>query len=308
MAFVKLFSSITESSLWGESKDVRLLFVSMLAKADATGFVEAALPGLARISNLSVAEAEAAIAVLESPDKYSKCKDFEGRRVAPTDGGWIILNYDSYRNRRNDEERQAYMRDLMRSRRATAKARREPVSSVSNPLANVSRGYPQLAHAEAEAEAEDRNNTAAGVAAVCIVREDSPRARESSRGNQAATTATTATPNQEDLEDPFSTEPAKPMTRQAVQAINRQPNALDWLMAHPKCFHKDNDERRAWGALIQRYADHGSEGMEILHDIYLEAVKSQAKDGHKRIFLSWFADFANNRTDWEDDQHETHAS
>jgi hypothetical protein len=155
-------------------------------------------------------------------------------------------------------------------------------------------------------ERNERNegNVAAVAAPACV----GTRAHEA----KATAKATQAEDNQDLIaamdERPEVQAISQAMTRAEIQATSRLANPLDWLMAHPKCFHKDNDERRAWGALIQRYADHGPEGMEILHDIYLEAVKVQTKDGHKRIFLSWFADFANSRTDWEDDQRETHAS
>jgi hypothetical protein len=148
MAFVKLFSTITESSLWSESKDTRLLFVTMLAKADASGFVEASLPGLARVANLTMDETEAALTRLEGPDKHSKSPDYEGRRVKRMDHGWLILNYQVYRERRNEEERQAYMRDYMKRYRA------ESVNLRKQSLANVNHGKPPLAQAEVEAEAE----------------------------------------------------------------------------------------------------------------------------------------------------------
>ena len=87
MGYAKLFSTITESSLWSESIEVRVLFVSMLAKADAIGFVEAAVPGLARMANLSVNSVNNALTVLESPDPNSKNPANEGRRIAKVDGG-----------------------------------------------------------------------------------------------------------------------------------------------------------------------------------------------------------------------------
>ena len=40
-SYGKLWSGITESSLWGGSKEARLLFVTLLAKADSTGFIDA---------------------------------------------------------------------------------------------------------------------------------------------------------------------------------------------------------------------------------------------------------------------------
>ena len=117
MSYAKLFSTITESSLWSEPKEVRILFVTMLAKADANGFVEASQIGLARVSNLSTEETAKALKVLESPDKHSKDLDAhpenEGRRIAKVPGGWCVINYDDYRNRRSDEERREYMKDYM---------------------------------------------------------------------------------------------------------------------------------------------------------------------------------------------------
>jgi len=118
MIYAKLFSSITESSLWCEPNEVRLLFVSMLAKADSSGFVEAALPGLAKLANLTLPEVESAIKSLESPDPHSKNPEHEGRRILKVPGGWMLLNYEEYHSRKGNEERRQYMRDYMQNYRA----------------------------------------------------------------------------------------------------------------------------------------------------------------------------------------------
>jgi hypothetical protein len=153
MGYAKLFSSITESSLWGEPKEVRLLFVSMLARADSTGFVEAAIPGLARVSNLSLGETVDAIAILESPDPHSKDLDShpenEGRRVLKVPGGWMMLNYTEYRDRPDDEKRREYMRGYMKDYRK----QRKPLLTSVNP------GEPRLTHAETETDAKTETNT-----------------------------------------------------------------------------------------------------------------------------------------------------
>lgn len=145
MGYAKLFSSITESSLWSEPKEVRLLFVSMLARADANGFVEASVPGLARVANLTLAETESSLAVLEGPDPHSKDlaenPEHEGRRITKVPGGWVLLNYESYRNRPDDAARREYMRSYM----ADYRKRRKP--SVNN-------GKLRLTQAEAEATTE----------------------------------------------------------------------------------------------------------------------------------------------------------
>jgi len=136
----------------------------MLAKADATGFVEAALPGLARVSNLSLDETRVAVAQLEGPDPHSKNPANEGRRVihVPERGGWQIINYQAYRERRNDEERQAYMRQYMKDYRSEhVNKRKQSVNNVSKCKPSVSHGKPPLAHAEGEAEGDGEVEAAA---------------------------------------------------------------------------------------------------------------------------------------------------
>lgn len=150
--FAKLFSSITESSLWSEPKEVRLLFVSMLARADQNGFVESSLPGLARVSNLTLEETELAIGVLMSPDKYSKNPANDGKRVEKVPGGYVLLNYEDYRSRRSSEERREYMREYMQEYRknsTTDHQRKQNVNSVNH-------GKPPLAYTETETETEKK--------------------------------------------------------------------------------------------------------------------------------------------------------
>lgn len=93
-----LFSSILDSSVWCPDKDVRLLWITMLAKKDADGVVMAALPGLARAAIMSVEECGKALVVLESPDPHSRTSAFEGRRVEKVEGGWKVLNHEKYRD------------------------------------------------------------------------------------------------------------------------------------------------------------------------------------------------------------------
>jgi hypothetical protein len=166
--FAKLFATITESSLWSEPKEVRLLFVTMLAKADQDGVVEASIPGLARVANLTIEETETALEVLQSPDPYSKNPDNEGRRIEVFPGGFRLLNYGDYRARRSKEDRREYMRNYMAERRkeraaakeAEADSSKQSVSTCKQMLTAVSHGKPQLAQAEAEAETEvDKKHT-----------------------------------------------------------------------------------------------------------------------------------------------------
>lgn len=94
-----LFSSIVRSSIWGEDKHVRIVWVTLLALKDRGGFVETSLPGLARAAVVSMEECEDAIRVLEAPDPHSRSEEFEGRRIKRAEGGWEILGHERYQKR-----------------------------------------------------------------------------------------------------------------------------------------------------------------------------------------------------------------
>lgn len=96
--FVKVYSSILASSVWGESLATRVVWITMLAMADRNGLVEASSDGIARAANISLRQSDAALEVLSSPDSRSKTDDEQdGRRIARVDGGYQILNYLKYR-------------------------------------------------------------------------------------------------------------------------------------------------------------------------------------------------------------------
>lgn len=102
--FVKLYGSILDSSVWSEDPHTRLVWITMLAMADAGGFVEAAVPGLARRANVPLDACEKALERLAAPDTYSKSPAHEGRRIEKADRGWRILNYATYRELRTPEQ------------------------------------------------------------------------------------------------------------------------------------------------------------------------------------------------------------
>lgn len=108
--FTKLFSSITDSTIWREPDHVRIVWITMLAKSDSSGFVWASIPGLSDAARVSLEQCVEAIEKLKSPDQWSRSKESEGRRIEDVDGGWRLLNYDKYRKIRNMEERREYVR------------------------------------------------------------------------------------------------------------------------------------------------------------------------------------------------------
>jgi len=151
MTFTKLFSSITESTVWCEPDRVRLVWITMLAMADSRGRVWASVPGLANRARVPVEDAEKAIDCFLSPDKYSRTSDNDGRRIEPIDGGWRLLNHEKYRAIRDEES-------IKESKRKYINARRQAEKEVlqSSTVSTVERGR-HNAEAEAEAEADAIN-------------------------------------------------------------------------------------------------------------------------------------------------------
>jgi hypothetical protein len=118
LSFTKLFSSITESTVWRESDRTRITWITMLAMADKHGRVWGSIPGLAARANIPLGACEEALAIFMAPDKYSRTKEHEGRRISEIDGGWLLLNHAKHRALRDAEDRRAYKAEHERKRRA----------------------------------------------------------------------------------------------------------------------------------------------------------------------------------------------
>ena len=139
ITFTKLFSSITESTVWCEPDSTRIVWITMLAMADREGRVWASVPGLAGRARVAVKACREALKCFLSPDADSRTKEHEGRRIEEIDGGWRLLNHAKYRELRDQEARKEYQRKWVN------KKRRQGVSTVD-------RSRPQSTNAEAEAE------------------------------------------------------------------------------------------------------------------------------------------------------------
>ena len=119
--FTKLFSTLVTSTIWREDDKTRILWITMLALSDRCGVVGASVPGLAHIAGMSSGDCHAALAKLAAPDKNSRTKTNEGRRIEGVDGGWKILNYLKYRNLGRSLDRAEYLRLKKRESRARLK-------------------------------------------------------------------------------------------------------------------------------------------------------------------------------------------
>lgn len=143
--FTKLFNTIVTSTIWQEDDKTRIVWITMLAIADADGIVSASIPGLANVSKVAIAAARRAIEKLLDKDPDSRTKDYDGRRIETIDGGWRILNYQKYRRMLNEEERREYKARWIAEKRRQVSTPRRHKSSKST---------------QAEAEAEEKKKAA----------------------------------------------------------------------------------------------------------------------------------------------------
>jgi hypothetical protein len=151
--FAKVFGQIFDSSV-AEDYLVRLVFEDFLVLADKLGVVDMTPQAVSRRTNVPLEIVQRGILVLSSPDPESRSQGEEGRRLVPIDShrswGWQIVNYEHYRNLRDEEARRAYFRDAKREQRSKKCAESPAVSNV------VKDSPKNSTQAEAEAEAEEK--------------------------------------------------------------------------------------------------------------------------------------------------------
>lgn len=170
MSFVKLDSGILDSSLWPDTAAVKVFFAA-LAKSDPEelkepvdalevrsleplgftvppgwyGFAAVSGTGLVRAAQLdcSVEEGLAALERLGAPDLDSRNPAHEGRRVVRVPGGYLVLNYDVYRQRDTTAaERQRRYRERLKERdtsNGTATPAGPAVMPEASPVTDVTR-------------------------------------------------------------------------------------------------------------------------------------------------------------------------
>ena len=159
--FAKVFGQIFDSSV-AEDYLVRLVFEDFLVLADKLGVVDMTPQAVSRRTNVPLEIVQRGILVLSSPDPESRSQGEEGRRLVPIDShrswGWQIVNYEHYRNLRDEEARRAYFRDAKREQRSK-KCAESPAASNS-----VKDSPTNSTQAEAEAEAEEQKPSRAKAA------------------------------------------------------------------------------------------------------------------------------------------------
>lgn len=143
--YSKLDCGIVDSSLWEMPHEYLRVWIAMLAKTDATGYVRVASPAMARLCHLTREDFDRIIDVYCSPDPESRTSDNDGRRLERVEGGWQILNYTKYREGlKQPDSSAARMRKLREKRKCDGFAVTVTVGDA-------------YAEAEAEAEAKKEN-------------------------------------------------------------------------------------------------------------------------------------------------------
>ena len=155
--YTKLFQSILTSTIWGEDHATLRVWITLLAMADKNGEVVATIPGLARVACVTIQEVENALEKFQSPDKYSRTPDDEGRRIEQNEDGWVLINYEKYRKMASKEDQKAKNAERVRKFRERQKRNGKSLQcNAKNEPSNdkVTQGR-DIAEAEAEAEAEE---------------------------------------------------------------------------------------------------------------------------------------------------------
>jgi hypothetical protein len=204
MAFVKLDCGILHSTLWHQPA-ARSVFVTALLMArphklaedtpqlevrslTPTGWtIPAGWYGLIEASGIgivhqAVVEAEAGLASLEqmsAPEPESRSQDFDGRRLARISGGYIVLNFDRYREKDHTSATRAA--DYRNRKRAASQSVTRDVTPKDRDVTQAEadlRSQKHSSEAEAELRGSSRRAGAREAAAPPVAIARDPRAAE----------------------------------------------------------------------------------------------------------------------------------
>lgn len=126
MGWSPLWDKLVMSSVWSESKEVKILWITLLALKDRYGEVKGSVIGLANSARLTPEETMQALDVLRNPDPFSSSIEHEGRRIENIKGGWRILNHEKYREMIQEEYKRVYNREKKRESRQRMKSKSLP--------------------------------------------------------------------------------------------------------------------------------------------------------------------------------------
>lgn len=159
--FAKIFAQIFDSSISSDYV-VRHIFMDLLVLADRDGVVDMTLDAISRRTNVPQDLVAHAIAELMKDDRASRSHEEDGRRLVAIDShrdwGWQIVNYDHYRNIKDEEARRTYFRDRQREHRAKSNL---PRQTLSKHVKDISHQSTKVTQADTEADTDTEVKTKA---------------------------------------------------------------------------------------------------------------------------------------------------
>jgi hypothetical protein len=184
--YTKLLGSLIHSTIWREADHVRLVWITMLAIVNRDGIVEASVPGLADAARVTLEQCEDALSKLAKPDKYSRSREHDGRRIGDVPGGWRLLNYESYRERMSTEDqRDKAAKRQQRFRQNHPKPRTSPERPPAPaPERNPERG--EVPNAERPFDNPAGSDAEPSVTVTCSVTQGNGASRHEYAGNDKA--------------------------------------------------------------------------------------------------------------------------
>lgn len=158
----KFFASAFTGSMYGAGPDVFAVWAYVIANA-VDSQVELNPKLLAGVIGMTTERATAAIAFLCAPDAKSRSKVAEGRRlIQEGEIAYRVVNHETYRAIRSEEDRRAYNREKQREHRARVKARVNDSQSLSSVSA-------QAVSRKQEAEGEANNTHTPGLSELLSI-------------------------------------------------------------------------------------------------------------------------------------------
>lgn len=152
----KLFTKILDSSIWLEDNPTRIVWLTLIAAMDDSGFCAfASVSNVARRAIVTTKEAKAAIAKLEGPDEDSGDPENEGRRIERVPGGWIVLNAHKYR----EMVTRAVIQQQTRERVRRHRVRKRGVTESNAPNVTAVTGNASVTPSEAVSKARAKAET-----------------------------------------------------------------------------------------------------------------------------------------------------
>lgn len=151
--YVKLFNSILQSTVWDLDPSSKVVWITLLALSDKHGEISASVPGLAKSAGVQRADCESALVLFLSPDRDSRTRAYEGRRIEEIDGGWRLLNHEFYQRKLSAEDIKERNAEKQRRWRERNRERNRVLPNVTDVTGN-NQNNPLSLISDADADAD----------------------------------------------------------------------------------------------------------------------------------------------------------